>query len=601
MSRHVWKPGDRCGAHEILRRLAEGGHGQVYLARHDSGELRAIKTLHEQFIDVPDVRRRFDDEIVILAVIDNLHVVCVFEHGRANGHPWFSMEYLNGQSLRKVMADAGGRLDVERAFRFARQIARGAHAAHQYGTIHRDLKPDNIIIMPGDTVKILDFGIAKIRGWAVPTTGRGEGFCTPLYAAPEQVDGSGRRADARTDVYTIGVMLWEMVIGRNPFLDEDGNQLAMDITLSVKLTRELRRIPDMLTGFPDYLSAVIEKATALDPKDRYASAHELAAGIKAPLQRWVRESRPEAPEPPKDALALAGAVRTDSPARAPSIPLAPELARSRVASTESPATSSPETQGAPSQSESELSASTPPQAAPSPGVQSAPEPDAPAASPPTGGWAQTLPLAGSFTPSWPPAKKSDDTSRAKPAQPGTDEATDPKLTAPARHDTAGGETPPGAAYTAPRRMRERTAPESTGTTSPRAKAPRSTGIVAIAAIVGAAAGAALVAALVLPGLRPREAEPSGADSANDAGVQVIPTPVRGSPPVSPERPPADVDPAPDSPDAGTATVLADAGSSADAGAAKKAAIPPQSPPAEAKPVQPAPKKKPAQKRPEMVF
>jgi eukaryotic-like serine/threonine-protein kinase len=214
------------GKYELLARLGEGGMGAVYRARRVLiGDEVAVKVLHTRFIGNETLVERFRREARAAAALRHPNVVAIYDFGEArddDAPAYIVMELVEGGSLRQLLRREG-RLKPERAVALMRDICAGVGAAHRKQIFHRDLKPDNVIVLPPDedrdreTVKVVDFGLAKLRDASgAPTlTETGVLMGTPLSMSPEQC--RGERLDARSDVYSLGAMLYEMLAGRPPF------------------------------------------------------------------------------------------------------------------------------------------------------------------------------------------------------------------------------------------------------------------------------------------------------------------------------------------------------------------------------------------------
>jgi serine/threonine-protein kinase len=201
------------------QRIGCGGMGVVYRARHVAIEKSlAVKVLRMQYLEVEDVAERFAQEARIASKIKHINVVDITDYGStAQGAPYFVMEYLAGHSLAYEI-DNFGKVEPSRALNIAAQLASGLAAAHEHGIVHRDLKPDNILLCSGpngETAKILDFGIARVLGSKSRLTAEGAVIGTPEYMSPEQAQ--GEQVDVRSDLYSLGVILFEMLTGSVPF------------------------------------------------------------------------------------------------------------------------------------------------------------------------------------------------------------------------------------------------------------------------------------------------------------------------------------------------------------------------------------------------
>jgi len=278
------------GRFRIVRPLGFGGMGTVFEVEHElTRHRRALKLLHPQMAEMPGVVERFLREASAAGRIGNAHIVETFDAGRLDtGEPYIVMELLQGRSLAEVLHE-GGPLELSRACELLVQACDGIGAAHAAGIVHRDLKPENLFLAdPNESfVKILDFGISKFDAALTGVEGltlEGSPMGTPYYMSPEQLRGQ-KTVDARTDVYALGVVLYECLTARRPFEAESLPELIFRIVEGQWLApSELR------PGLPTATDEILRKAMALDPAERFASAKELAravAGVQSCPERTL--------------------------------------------------------------------------------------------------------------------------------------------------------------------------------------------------------------------------------------------------------------------------------------------------------------------------
>jgi serine/threonine protein kinase/uncharacterized protein with WD repeat len=283
----------------IVRRLGAGGMGTVFLAEQIAVGNRpvALKVLLRKLLDEPEFLLRFQNEAASTGRIDHPNVVTIYESGQADdGTPYIAMKYLEGETLRHALK-ARGALPLAECAEILRQIARGLNAAHNLGIIHRDLKPDNIFLTRGDegemVVKVVDFGIAKLRESATHTL-TGTVLGTPAYMSYEQASGmKSDELDARSDIYSLGVVVYEMLTGRVPFhSDTPLGYLRKHLQDAPPPFRAVK--PD-LPALPQ-LESVVMKALTKERDKRYSSVLEFAREFaRAAAPDSQRAARAEAP------------------------------------------------------------------------------------------------------------------------------------------------------------------------------------------------------------------------------------------------------------------------------------------------------------------
>jgi eukaryotic-like serine/threonine-protein kinase len=264
------------GRYRLESKLGSGGMSTVYLAVDETlGRHVAIKLLHGEISEQEDQLERFRREARAVAQLSHPNLVGVIDAGEEGGRPFIVFEYVPGQTLKQRIT-AEGRLPLDEATAYAIEIGRGLQAAHQARLIHRDVKPQNVLIDPEGRAKITDFGIAlSLESHGLTATGRVLG--TTDYVSPEQA--MGKEIDARTDVYSLGILLYEMLTGEVPFKAETQVGVAMK-HVNETVPNVQRRRPDASA----VLAAAVERATAKDPKDRYRDMSEFLLDLEHALE-----------------------------------------------------------------------------------------------------------------------------------------------------------------------------------------------------------------------------------------------------------------------------------------------------------------------------
>ncbi len=266
----------RIGKYEIVRPLGKGAMGQVYLA-HDTVLDRdvALKVMVAQIADDPELKARFEREAKAVAKMTHRNVVTVFDLGsHEDGSPYIAMELLRGQDLQKAVRQTPP-MSLEQKVTVIVQVLAGLAHAHQAGIVHRDIKPANIFIQEDGSVKIMDFGVAHVT--AASMTGTGNVVGTADYMSPEQVQ--GKKVDGRSDLFSVGCMLFELAAGRRPFHSD--NLMA----IFYKITHEDANF-DLIPQGADYdaLMPILKKALAKGIEGRYQTAYEFAVD----LREWLK-------------------------------------------------------------------------------------------------------------------------------------------------------------------------------------------------------------------------------------------------------------------------------------------------------------------------
>jgi len=313
--------GETLGNYRIVSTIGEGGMGVVYRAEHVLiGRKVAVKLLQPRMSHDPELVDRFFTEARAAAMIQHPGLVELFDFGyHEDGRAYIVMELVEGESLTARLA-RDGRLPLDLALVIARQVASALHAAHEQGIVHRDLKPENIFLVPDPEspvqlrVKVLDFGIAKLLGVQEERsvkTKTGAVFGTPRYMSPEQCK-NATNVDRRTDIYALGCILYEIVLGTPPFdYDSWGELVAAHIHETPRRPREIDR------ELPADIELIILRATAKQPADRFATMADLAQASDASLRTALTSEFPVARLTPLPGHKVAQV--------APTLPVAAEL------------------------------------------------------------------------------------------------------------------------------------------------------------------------------------------------------------------------------------------------------------------------------------
>jgi serine/threonine protein kinase len=323
------RPPPRLGRFTLLGALGRGGMGVVHLARdEEQHRLVALKTLPARVLASERSAERFRREVAAVRGLQHPSIVPLVDAGEEGDVPWMALDYVPGRTLAEALDDArsadrgtptgerwppgerGDRAWCEAACRVVIDIADGLHHAHRCGVVHRDVKPENILLGEDGRARLLDFGLAQVEGKPTLTT-TGEFTGTPSYAAPEQVSGDGTAVDARTDVHALGVTLYELLTLRRPFGDDNAAEVARRI-VSHDPVRPSRLVPSL----PRDLDAICMTALEKRPARRYPTAAALAADLRAFL-----DGDPIAARAPSTLTLLARAAR-----RRPAVAVAAVLA-----------------------------------------------------------------------------------------------------------------------------------------------------------------------------------------------------------------------------------------------------------------------------------
>jgi serine/threonine protein kinase len=257
--------------YRIERPLGKGGMGMVYLATDlELGEPVAIKTLRSDILTEDETAiERFRNEIRLARRIAHRNIVRTHDLGKSGDVFFLTMEYVEGATLRSVL-DSRGHLGAEAMLAIAKQLADALKSAHEDGIIHRDIKPQNILLQGSGAVKVMDFGVARLAERSVTLTQAGLVVGTPTYMAPEQL--LDEDVDPRSDLYSAGVVLYECLTGRPPF------EARTPIALITKILHEPAPLPETLVpGIPQRVSSMVMSLLEKDPAKRIQSASDLGA------------------------------------------------------------------------------------------------------------------------------------------------------------------------------------------------------------------------------------------------------------------------------------------------------------------------------------
>lgn len=261
--------------YRIQSKLGSGGMSTVYLAVDLTLDRPvAVKLLHREISGTDHQLERFRKEAKSAARLSNPNLVPVIDAGEQNGRPFIVFEYVEGQTLKEVIISSGP-LPVDQAVAYAIEIARGLQTAHENRLVHRDIKPQNVLIDREGRARVTDFGIARsLEDEGVTDTGEVVG--TTDYVSPEQA--SGEPADERSDIYALGIVLYELLTGEVPFQAESQVAVAMK-----HVSQQIPDVAAVRPGVPTTVAAVVDKATEKDPEYRYATIAEMIADLEISL------------------------------------------------------------------------------------------------------------------------------------------------------------------------------------------------------------------------------------------------------------------------------------------------------------------------------
>jgi len=260
------------GRYELLELIGRGGMGAVYKARDtELDRVVALKLIRPELARNPEVLRRFKQELILARQVTHKNVIRIFDLGQSDGIKFITMDFVEGQDLRQLLAEKG-KLAPEQAARIMLQICRALEAAHAEGVIHRDLKPQNIMLDASGRVYVMDFGIAR-SAYLPGMTQTGALIGTPEYMSPEQ--GRGEKLTERSDIFSLGIIFYELLTGKFPYHSD--TPLA---TLWKRMTEKVTPPAVLDPTLPQELSGIVVQALEIEPKNRFASAGEMAQQLE---------------------------------------------------------------------------------------------------------------------------------------------------------------------------------------------------------------------------------------------------------------------------------------------------------------------------------
>ncbi|HET9710348.1 MAG TPA: protein kinase, partial [Pyrinomonadaceae bacterium] len=303
------RAGDTIGSYQVLSFISRGGMGEVYLAEDKRlGRRVALKLLPSSFTTNDDRLRRFEQEARAASALNHPNIITIYEIRQAANSHVIATEFVEGETLRQRISRSG--LTLSEALNIAIQIADALAAAHKAGIIHRDIKPENVMLRPDGYVKVLDFGLAKLSEDAAPAiaaeaptiqvrTGSGIVIGTAGYMSPEQARGLG--VDHRSDIFSLGAVIYEMIARRKPFEGETPSD-----TLAAILKTEPPPLPRVAAGVPPELARIVTKSLRKDREERYQVVKDLWLDLKALKQELEFQDKLGASEAEPTAVMIPG-------------------------------------------------------------------------------------------------------------------------------------------------------------------------------------------------------------------------------------------------------------------------------------------------------
>ena len=325
----------KIGKYELIEQLGQGGMGIVYKARDPFlNRVVAIKMLAIGFGDNPEFQKRFYHEAVATATLNHPNIVTIYDLGDHEGRPYLVMEYIEGRTLDSVISRRQSLLQAPElaiALGFVIDVCSGLDYGHRRGVVHRDIKPSNIMLMKNGTAKIVDFGIARLDDGNLTRTGAMVGSLN--YMSPEQVQ--GRPVDQRSDVFSTGVVLYQLLTGHSPFARDGDFE-----TMTAVLQESPPSFDQFLSAYHSELETITFKALAKNPEDRYQTAADMAVALSrlrdsGPLKYVVRQPPVAPAEPPTPQPAAQGefaSIWQAPPGEVPGAPLVPPPSATKVGS-----------------------------------------------------------------------------------------------------------------------------------------------------------------------------------------------------------------------------------------------------------------------------
>lgn len=266
-------PLQSCGSYDLVEKIAEGGMGAIYRARHrTTSDIVAIKIMPKHMAANPILLRRFEQEFRAASQLDHPNIVRAMDFGSVNGMPYLVMEFVEGESLGAKI-EREGKMQVTDAIKLIVQVAQGLHRAHKQGLIHRDVKPDNILVTRDGTAKLADLGLVKTADTDLNLTKTGRGLGTPHFMAPEQFR-DAKNADARCDIYSLGATLYMMVTGELPFRSNG----PLDAWMK-KINNDLVPPRQVVSDIPERCEWAILRAMHPEKENRPTSCREFVEDL----------------------------------------------------------------------------------------------------------------------------------------------------------------------------------------------------------------------------------------------------------------------------------------------------------------------------------